>query len=235
MQRPTARRSVTPRCCSRFPWRAGNRQATDRFDGLYGQDAFAYYGYALQLRTALAGLHPPPPFFWPVGYPALVARRWRSSGRSPGRPARQHGRRRHARPSHLRAGPRGPARRSVGALGAGALMAVASQLLISSLSVMSDASALAWLTLSAAALLRYTTRLERAGSPFRVRLWVGGPHALGLRACRRPWALAAGWRGGRRGFRAPGRWRDALAVALGALVVGAQFGGTSGARAQPPG
>jgi hypothetical protein len=30
-----------------------------QFDGLYGQDPFAY-------------LQPPPPFFWPIGYPLLV-------------------------------------------------------------------------------------------------------------------------------------------------------------------
>ncbi|GBC85559.1 hypothetical protein HRbin11_02009 [bacterium HR11] len=43
------------------------------FDGLYGQDAFAYYDYAVQLRASLRQGRWPPPFFWPVGYPALVA------------------------------------------------------------------------------------------------------------------------------------------------------------------
>ena len=43
------------------------------FDGLYGQDAFAYYTYSLQLRDSLLHGRMPPPFFWPVGYPALVA------------------------------------------------------------------------------------------------------------------------------------------------------------------
>ena len=42
------------------------------FDGLYGQDAFAYYRYTLQLRESVAQHRLPPPFFWPIGYPAMV-------------------------------------------------------------------------------------------------------------------------------------------------------------------
>lgn len=47
--------------------------ALRRFDGLYGQDAFAYYDYALRLWESLRQGRRPPPFFWPVGYPALMA------------------------------------------------------------------------------------------------------------------------------------------------------------------
>lgn len=44
------------------------------FDGLYGQDAYAYYEYATgPLLDSMRGLDPPPPFFWPPGYPLLVA------------------------------------------------------------------------------------------------------------------------------------------------------------------
>lgn len=44
------------------------------FDGLYGQDAFAYYGYAMEtVRHNLQALQLPAPFFWPPGYPLLVA------------------------------------------------------------------------------------------------------------------------------------------------------------------
>ena len=44
-----------------------------RFDGLYGQDPFAYYNYAVgPLRENLLHLRPPPPFFWPPGYPLFV-------------------------------------------------------------------------------------------------------------------------------------------------------------------
>ncbi|HUG36427.1 MAG TPA: glycosyltransferase family 39 protein [Candidatus Limnocylindrales bacterium] len=48
--------------------------ALERFDGLYGQDPFAYYGYATgALRESLLELRRPPPFFWPPGDPLLVA------------------------------------------------------------------------------------------------------------------------------------------------------------------
>ena len=44
------------------------------FDGLYGQDAFAYYDYAIgPLRDSLLALQPLPAFFWPPGYPLFVA------------------------------------------------------------------------------------------------------------------------------------------------------------------
>src|SRR5262245_52261785 len=47
--------------------------ARGRFDGLYGQDPFAYYDYAVgPLRQSLGQLRPPPPFYWPPGYPLLV-------------------------------------------------------------------------------------------------------------------------------------------------------------------
>ncbi len=45
-----------------------------RFDGLYGQDPYAYYDYASgPLRAALLALRLPPPFTWPPGYPLLTA------------------------------------------------------------------------------------------------------------------------------------------------------------------
>lgn len=48
-------------------WRHG-------FDGLYGQDAYAYYRYAIYtLRQNLLALEAPAPFFWPPAYPLLVA------------------------------------------------------------------------------------------------------------------------------------------------------------------
>ena len=44
------------------------------FEGLYGQDAFAYVAYALgPLRTAILAGQPPPDFPLPPGYPVLVA------------------------------------------------------------------------------------------------------------------------------------------------------------------
>ena len=44
------------------------------FEGLYGQDAFAYTDYARgPLTVALSRLEAPPWFYWPPGYPILVA------------------------------------------------------------------------------------------------------------------------------------------------------------------
>ena len=44
------------------------------FNGLYGQDAYAYFDYATgPLRQALIERTAWPAFFWPPGYPLLVA------------------------------------------------------------------------------------------------------------------------------------------------------------------
>ena len=44
------------------------------FDGLYGQDAYAYFDYAVgAVRQSLVHAKPLEPFFWPPGYPLLVA------------------------------------------------------------------------------------------------------------------------------------------------------------------
>src|SRR5712692_2243365 len=53
------------------------------FDGLYGQDAFAYYRYARQLWDSTVQLHPPAPFYWPLGYPTLIAIAFLFNGFSP--------------------------------------------------------------------------------------------------------------------------------------------------------
>jgi 4-amino-4-deoxy-L-arabinose transferase-like glycosyltransferase len=43
------------------------------FDGLYGQDAFAYFHYARALWPWLLRGEPLPVYYWPAGYPLLVA------------------------------------------------------------------------------------------------------------------------------------------------------------------
>src|SRR5712692_6800389 len=44
------------------------------FDGLYGQDAYAYFDYATaSVRQSIVHLAALEPFFWPPGYPLLVA------------------------------------------------------------------------------------------------------------------------------------------------------------------
>jgi hypothetical protein len=53
---------------------AGAIAASRGFDGLYGQDAYAYFDYGTaSVRQSLMHLAPLEPFFWPPGYPLLVA------------------------------------------------------------------------------------------------------------------------------------------------------------------
>ncbi len=48
--------------------------AATGFDGLYGQDAYAYFDQAMALRTGiLHGILAPNDFFWPQGYPLMAA------------------------------------------------------------------------------------------------------------------------------------------------------------------
>jgi hypothetical protein len=128
------------------------------FDGLYGQDAYAYFDYGTaSVRESLLHLTPLEPFFWPPGYPLLVAL------------------------ASLVLGPTALAGQLVSllmgalvpaltvllvhelwpddlplALLSGALVAVCGQLWQSSVVVMSDTTGLALATLSAVALVRYT-------------------------------------------------------------------------------
>jgi 4-amino-4-deoxy-L-arabinose transferase-like glycosyltransferase len=128
------------------------------FDGLYGQDPFAYFDYAAALKTALALGQLPPPFFWPIGYPTLVAA---LSALLPLGLA--------AQVVSIIAGVLitvlaflivceilGDQPHSViAALFAGMLVASAGQLLISSVSAMADAASLFCATLSAFGILRF--------------------------------------------------------------------------------
>jgi 4-amino-4-deoxy-L-arabinose transferase-like glycosyltransferase len=53
---------------------AGWLAARHGFDGLYGQDAYAYFDYGtVAVRDSLLHLAPLQAFFWPPGYPLLVA------------------------------------------------------------------------------------------------------------------------------------------------------------------
>jgi hypothetical protein len=196
------------------------------FDGLYGQDPFAYYAYAIQLHEALAALHLPPPFFWPIGYPFLVAAALAVLGPHPiaGQAVSAAAGAVVAPLVYLlvREVDRGA---RAGAWVAGLLAALGSQLLLSSLSVMSDACGLAWVTLSALAMLRYLRRLE-------VRWLTAAAFALGWAVLTRwvyalaviPWAVAAAiaWWASRLRLRSVVA-AAALAVAVGGAVIGVQF------------
>ena len=133
------------------------------FDGLYGQDAFAYYDYALQIWENVRYLRPPPPFYWPLGYPALVAALFSLVGSSPlagqlvsslagaGVVLLSY---LLARDLLVREGlPVGIARWA--GVVASLLVATSGQLWQWSIAVMADAPALFWATLAAWALVRY--------------------------------------------------------------------------------
>jgi 4-amino-4-deoxy-L-arabinose transferase-like glycosyltransferase len=135
-----------------------------QFDGLYGQDSFAYFNYALVLREAIGAGNLLPPFFWPIGYPALVALATLITGPQPFA----------GQLVSLLAGAaiapmvylivleysRTHSRTRPGALIAGMLAAVAAQLLLSSLSIMADTAALFWGTFSALCMIRYERHLS---------------------------------------------------------------------------
>lgn len=134
---------------------------THGFDGLYGQDAYAYYNFAGDLRQALSEHRAPEPFFWPLGYPVLLALSFALFGTAPLTAqsvtlllgaltapltyilARQ-----------LSAG-------KATALVAALLVALCGQAVQSSIVVMSDTPALFWATLSAVLLLRYLRNHQR--------------------------------------------------------------------------
>lgn len=180
------------------------------FDGLYGQDAYAYYNYA-QTMIRGSGLAP---FFWPLGYPALLASGFAIFGISALTAqaislllggliaplvyilARQIGA---GRP---------------GALAAGLIAALCGQAIQSSIVVMADIPALAWATLSAVALQRYL----RAD---RLRWLVAAALLLAL-ACVTRWlylALIPTWTTAVLLTWRRVRWRETLAAGTAAALV----------------
>lgn len=128
------------------------------FDGLYGQDAYAYYDYARDLFTALTHLQPPPPFWWPLGYPVLLNVAFLVGGVNVvsaqavtvlcGALVAPF-----AFALTYEAAPR--PYKTFAAIVAGLICAVAGQLVQSSVVIMADAPALMFATLGAWLLLRY--------------------------------------------------------------------------------
>lgn len=192
------------------------------FDGLYGQDSYAYFHYAMgPLRQSLLALQPLPPFFWPPGYPLLAALMSFVAGAGTAA----------AQAVSLAAGALVPlftallarelwpaqTRTDIGRwlpLLAGLMAALTGQLWQSSAVVMSDTTSLAAATLGAWALARYGRGaggqwlLLAAGACAFALLarWASGLAAL-------PLAAAALLLLGRR------PWRQALGHALGAALV----------------
>ncbi len=179
------------------------------FDGLYGQDAFAYYDYARRLWSSIEQLQAPGYFYWPLGYPVLIVLLFPFLGHTPlaGQIVSvvagalvspllfllvREISRALVQPQIER-----PTESSAGALLAGLVAAVSGQLFQSSILIMADAASVCWATLSAILLARYSSTL-RARYLFLASLalawaiitrWVWGIVLL-------PWAIAylAVWR-----------------------------------------
>ena len=134
------------------------------FDGLYGQDAYAYFDYSVgSVRQSILQLAPLQPFFWPPGYPLLVALASLALG-----PTQLAG-----QVVSLLAGALVPVLTALLArelwpeeralaLLAGGMVAVCGQLWQSSVVVMADTSGLALATFSAFALARYVRSGHRS-------------------------------------------------------------------------
>lgn len=201
------------------------------FDGLYGQDAFAYYNYALELRTNLLENGAIPAFFWPIGFPLHLVFAFSMLGVSP-LAAQLVSVIAGALIAPLtyaltrevlieREAPHAPAV----ALVAGLIVAVGGQLMISSLSIMSDATALMWATLSAWSVLRYARTLKWSWFMLAVlalSVAVITRWAMALLAV--PWTLAVlvMWR---KRWSAVGWRRVAVLCASAALIGGVIVGG----------
>ncbi len=184
-----------------------------QFDGLYGQDAYSYYDFARQIQQSLTQGTALEPFFWPLGYPMLLAVTFSFFGAQPTTgqmlnvllgaslsPA-----------VYVLSRQMGSGR--AGALAAGILMAVCGQALQSSLVMMADIPALAWAAFSAIALWVYI----RGGS----RRWLMGAAILLALASVTRWlylSLAIPW-GAALLFTKPARWRHVLVGAIPASMI----------------
>ena len=203
------------------------------FDGLYGQDAYAYYDYAGQMRDSLIRGQSLPAFFWPLGYPLHIVAAMAIVGAqslagqivsviagaliSPLTFALAH-------EALLQIDPHRARRAGVIA---GLIVAVAGQLMISSLSVMSDATGLAWATASAWLTLRYARTLRPgtlALAAFTLSIAVITRWVFGLLAL--PWAICVllAWRRSWASVGLPrGFMLGVMVVAIGGSIVGTQL------------
>jgi hypothetical protein len=127
------------------------------FDGLYSQDAYAYFDYgAVSVRQSILHLAPLDAFFWPPGYPVLVALAAMAIGPVPlaGQAVSLAMGALVPVFTALLVRELWPADRLLPVL-AGVLVALCGQLWQSSIVVMADTTGLALATLSALALARY--------------------------------------------------------------------------------
>lgn len=212
------------------------------FDGLYGQDAYAYYNFAGELGRTIGQGTTLPPFFWPLGYPTLLAAGFAVFGATPLT----------AQAISLALGAliaplvyvlaRQMGAKTAGALAAGLITAACGQAIQSSIVVMADIPALFWATASAVCLMHYITAMRPCGttqnndSPQKSatgsihterRRWLAAAALLLALACVTRWlylalipawgaALVLAWRGApARGV----RWRETLLAGGAAALV----------------
>lgn len=137
-------------------------------NGLYGQDAFAYFDCAGQLLHLHAGQIPCRDFYWPLGYPALAAMFMLATGGG------VFGAQLASTVAGAAVAPlcywlvyesdltgvAGLQRRNI-ALAAGLIAALCGALMISSTVVMSDAAGLCWATLAVCLWLRWARTADR--------------------------------------------------------------------------
>lgn len=196
-------------------WRVAILAPYPAFEGLYGQDPFAYYDFAQELRLAVGEGRMPGPFFWPLGYPALLGLGFVLFGTAAGV----------GQGINLLLGALLPplvyvlARRSgcgrPGAWLAAGVMAVCGQAVQSSLVIMADVPALAWATLGAVVLSLYLE--EQRGGLLALSVALLTLAVLTRWLCLAlalPWGLAVflAWRGRI-------RWRDGLLAGMTALLL----------------
>lgn len=127
--------------------------ARSPFDGLYGQDAYAYFDHAQAIRAALTNGAALPPFFWPIGYPGLLAAVFAVFGASASAGQAASLLMGAALAPMVYGLARAAGVQRPGALAGGLLMAANGQAIQSSLVLMADVPALFWASLSALALL----------------------------------------------------------------------------------
>ncbi len=127
------------------------------FDGLYGQDAYAYYDYAQDLRASLQTNTALKPFFWPLGYPSLLAVGLSIAGTRPSVAQAISILMGAALTSLVYIIARQIGTNRIGSITAAGVMTLCGQALQSSVVIMSDIPALFWATVSAMLLIRYLT------------------------------------------------------------------------------
>jgi 4-amino-4-deoxy-L-arabinose transferase-like glycosyltransferase len=136
--------------------------ANNPFDGLYGQDAYAYYDFAGELRLAANTGNAPPAFFWSLGYPALLAAVFSVFGGAPAVGQALNIVLAALLPPLVYVIARQTGLTRSSAFAAALIMLCCGQALQSSIVLMADIPALFWATLSACALLAYQHDRRRA-------------------------------------------------------------------------